>query len=195
MTTIPFGYELLIIQLGQFPPKLFTYWLCWAENYPTTNGQQLCFAIFSQFSLNFFVRISPSTWNKFLQIPKFHGCLQRRQLLAFFHHSKKVWNFFGQILSKRRKTFRISLGGDSSCFTPEILHEKKTNQTFPSLQLASKTAMKAAILIQRWYRRFLARIEIRRRYTWTIFQSIEYAGEQDQVRVSEWAKWSEFVGG
>ncbi|XP_055500725.1 serine/threonine-protein phosphatase with EF-hands 1 isoform X1 [Leucoraja erinacea] len=45
--------------------------------------------------------------------------------------------------------------------------------------------IKAATLIQQWYRGHSARMEMKQRYTWSIFQSIENAADQDQLQLSQ----------
>jgi serine/threonine-protein phosphatase with EF-hand domain len=44
-------------------------------------------------------------------------------------------------------------------------------------------ALASVVIIQTWFRRRRALFEIRRKTAWTIYQHIEYAGEQDQLKV------------
>ena len=48
-----------------------------------------------------------------------------------------------------------------------------------------RIALAAVVIIQSWFRRRQAILEIRRKAAWTIYQNIEYAGEQDQLKVSK----------
>jgi serine/threonine-protein phosphatase with EF-hand domain len=55
----------------------------------------------------------------------------------------------------------------------------------PDTQSNQSERLKAAVLIQRWYRRRLTWMEAKRQCHWAIFQKIEYAGEQDQHKLHE----------
>nr|XP_060499856.1 serine/threonine-protein phosphatase with EF-hands 1 [Panthera onca] len=48
----------------------------------------------------------------------------------------------------------------------------------------TEQVLKAALVIQNWYRGYSTRLKARQRYALTIFQSIEYADEQGQLQLS-----------
>lgn len=78
---------------------------------------------------------------------------------------------------------RFRAGFTHSILEPKICITSCGQLIFSFWPLHVLAAIKAAVLIQRWYRSYMARLEMRRRYALSIFQSIEYAEEQAQLQV------------
>lgn len=117
-------------------------------------------------------------------------------LNGYQHYSLSIWNlrtFYKNIKIKlivcsfsllRTQESRWTAFFWSTC-SPLPAPRPKLHSNYFSLTFVScgSAALRAALIIQNWYRGYSARLKARQRYALTIFQSIEYADEQGQLQV------------
>ncbi|CAF3960442.1 unnamed protein product, partial [Rotaria sp. Silwood1] len=66
---------------------------------------------------------------------------------------------------------------------PEIRPPSQMNRIINRPKQKSEIHLAAVVIIQTWFRRRRALFEMRRKAAWTIYQHIEYAGEQNQLKL------------
>ncbi|UJR14899.1 hypothetical protein I4U23_001883 [Adineta vaga] len=66
---------------------------------------------------------------------------------------------------------------------PQVQSQPQHHSKIKGKHKKSDLTLAAVVIIQSWFRRRQARFEIRRKAAWTIYQNIEYAGEQDQLKL------------
>uniref|UniRef100_A0A1I8F2Q4 Serine/threonine-protein phosphatase with EF-hands n=1 Tax=Macrostomum lignano TaxID=282301 RepID=A0A1I8F2Q4_9PLAT len=82
-----------------------------------------------------------------------------------------------QPLQKQQKDDGKKHGKQKRSKSPQTGGKDVTDASVEALSI------KSALLIQKWYRRYKARLEARRRTTWMIYQSIEYSSEASQLHL------------
>eukprot|EP00041_Stephanoeca_diplocostata_P030496 m.924180 g.924180 ORF g.924180 m.924180 type:complete len:777 (+) comp23767_c0_seq15:432-2762(+) len=90
-----------------------------------------------------------------------------------------------------------SVTKDTSCLDVSVTVQRTANQTSEEStdqssvskplrrQSLAERSVQAAVIIQRWFRMYKAKLEIRRRCTWQIFTNIEFQNEKDQLGLSD----------
>ncbi|XP_057313547.1 serine/threonine-protein phosphatase with EF-hands 2-like [Hydractinia symbiolongicarpus] len=63
------------------------------------------------------------------------------------------------------------------------IQKKEPDTSTKSGTYKADQVLNSSIIIQKWFRRYKAHLEIRRRCAWKIFQEIEYSAEQDQINL------------
>lgn len=91
--------------------------------------------------------------------------------------------FSNNILGKRKKVTNEKQSGMNDSRNTNFHKNSKAERNLQK-ETEKSTEMKAALLIQKWFRLWLSKLQARRKLAWRIFQKVEYYDERNQMRLN-----------